>query len=64
VSSFGATGYGSAAGTMGRGVRAVALAADPDTGGYWILKSNGGVGAYVTVVDANGARAWSNPIWS
>ena len=46
VRSFGATGYGSATGTLGRGVRAVALAADPDTGGYWILKSNGGVNAY------------------
>ena len=46
VRGFGATGYGSAAGTMAKGVRAVALAADPDTGGYWILKSNGGVNAY------------------
>jgi peptidoglycan/xylan/chitin deacetylase (PgdA/CDA1 family) len=46
VRSFGAQGYGSGAGTLGAGVRAVALAADPDTGGYWILKSNGGVNAY------------------
>ena len=28
---------------MGTGVKAVAIAADPATGGYWILKSNGGV---------------------
>ena len=46
VRSFGAPGYGSAAGALGAGVKAVALAADPDTGGYWILKSNGGVNAY------------------
>ena len=43
---FGAPGYGSAAGTLPAGVRAVGLAADPVTGGYWILKSNGGVGNY------------------
>jgi len=27
-------------------MRAVGLAADPATGGYWILKSNGGVDAF------------------
>lgn len=46
VRDFGAPWYGSAAGTLGAGVKAVAVAADPDTGGYWILKSNGGVAAY------------------
>jgi peptidoglycan/xylan/chitin deacetylase (PgdA/CDA1 family) len=45
VSSYGATGYGSAAGTLGTAT-AVGLATDPDTGGYWILKSNGGVANY------------------
>jgi hypothetical protein len=30
----------------GKGVTAVGLAPDPDTVGYWILKSNGGIGAY------------------
>jgi peptidoglycan/xylan/chitin deacetylase (PgdA/CDA1 family) len=46
VHSFGAPGYGSAAGRLGKGVHAVGLAADPDTGGYWILTSNGRVDAY------------------
>jgi len=45
VRSFGAPSYGSV-GRMGAGVKAVGLAADPDTGGYWILESNGAVGAY------------------
>lgn len=45
VYSYGATGYGSAAGTLGTGT-AVGVATDPDTGGYWILKSNGGVANY------------------
>ena len=38
-------GYGSAAGTLGS-LRAVGIAADRATGGYWILKSNGGVANY------------------
>jgi peptidoglycan/xylan/chitin deacetylase (PgdA/CDA1 family) len=45
VYSYGAPGYGSAAGTLGNG-KAIGLAVDPKTGGYWILKSNGGVGNY------------------
>jgi peptidoglycan/xylan/chitin deacetylase (PgdA/CDA1 family) len=45
VANFGATWYGSAAGTLGT-ARAVGLAVDPDTGGYWIVKSNGGVANY------------------
>ncbi len=45
VYSFEATGYGSAAGTLGTSA-AVGLATDPATGGYWILKSNGGVANY------------------
>ncbi len=45
VHNFGATWYGSAAGTLGT-LRATGLAVDPDTGGYWILKSNGGVASY------------------
>ena len=45
VYSFGAPGYGSAAGTLGS-LKAVGLAVDPKTGGYWILKSNGGVANY------------------
>lgn len=35
--------YGSDAGKLARGVKAVALAKDRKTGGYWILKSDGGV---------------------
>jgi peptidoglycan/xylan/chitin deacetylase (PgdA/CDA1 family) len=44
VYSFGAPNYGSAAGSLGS-LKAVGLAVDPKTGGYWILKSNGGVAA-------------------
>lgn len=36
-------GHGSAAGKLPHGVRAVALARDRRTGGYWILRSDGGV---------------------
>jgi hypothetical protein len=36
-------GYGSAGGKLPRGVTAVALARDRRTGGYWILRSDGGV---------------------
>ena len=36
-------GHGSDAGKLHRGVTAVALARDDKTGGYWILRSNGGV---------------------
>ena len=45
VTSFGAPGYGSAAGTLGS-LKAAGLAVAPKTGGYWILKSNGGVANY------------------
>jgi peptidoglycan/xylan/chitin deacetylase (PgdA/CDA1 family) len=44
--SFGATGWGSAAGKLPSGVAATGLAADPGTGGYWLLASNGAVTAY------------------
>lgn len=30
----------------GAGVSTIALAADPATGGYWILKSDGGVDSF------------------
>jgi peptidoglycan/xylan/chitin deacetylase (PgdA/CDA1 family) len=43
VHAYGTPGYGSDAGRYPAGVSAVALAADPKTGGYWILKSDGGV---------------------
>ena len=43
VTSFGSTSHGSDAGKLRAGVKAVGLAADPATGGYWILKSTGGV---------------------
>jgi hypothetical protein len=39
----GAKWYGSDAGKLPSGVSAVALAVDPKTHGYWLLKSNGGV---------------------
>ncbi|HWG01707.1 MAG TPA: hypothetical protein VG164_07650 [Trebonia sp.] len=37
---------GAAAGKLGGHVTAVALAGDAKTGGYWILKSDGGVADY------------------
>jgi hypothetical protein len=46
VHNFGATWYGSAAGTLGHGVTARALAVVPATGGYWIVTSNGEVAHY------------------
>jgi peptidoglycan/xylan/chitin deacetylase (PgdA/CDA1 family) len=46
VRSFGAVGYGPAAGKLPAGVMAAGLATDPDTGGYWLLASNGAVYAY------------------
>jgi peptidoglycan/xylan/chitin deacetylase (PgdA/CDA1 family) len=46
VHNYGAPWYGSDGGTLPAGVRAVALAADPVTGGYWIAKSDGGVNAF------------------
>jgi peptidoglycan/xylan/chitin deacetylase (PgdA/CDA1 family) len=46
VYSFGAAGYGSAAGHLPSGATAAGLAADPGTGGYWLLASNGAVTGY------------------
>jgi hypothetical protein len=43
VACFGAWSSGSDSGRLRAGVTAVGLAADPATGGYWILKSTGGV---------------------
>jgi peptidoglycan/xylan/chitin deacetylase (PgdA/CDA1 family) len=44
--SFGAPWYGSMAGKLVAGVRVVAIAGDPATGGYWLAKSDGGVEAF------------------
>jgi Domain of unknown function (DUF1906) len=41
-----ATSYGSDAGKLPSGVTAVSLAVDPGTGGYWILRSDGGVDGF------------------
>jgi len=46
VHNFGTGWWGSDAGKLPAGVSAIALAADPVTGGYWILKSTGGVDSY------------------
>jgi peptidoglycan/xylan/chitin deacetylase (PgdA/CDA1 family) len=46
VQAFDATGYGSVAGKLPKGVTVAGLATDPDTGGYWELASNGAVYAY------------------
>ena len=46
VHNFGSAWYGSAAGAIGRGTTATALAVAPATGGYWIVKSNGQVASY------------------
>ena len=43
VRGFGTPGYGSDASELPAGVMAVGLAADPATGGYWILDSDGEV---------------------
>jgi hypothetical protein len=46
VHPFNATWYGSMGGKLPTGVTAAGIAADPATGGYWILKSNGGVNEF------------------
>src|SRR5208337_2925213 len=46
VRSFGTPWYGSDAKNIPAGVTAVGLAADPATGGYWILNSNGAVAGF------------------
>jgi hypothetical protein len=47
VHGFGGSGWhGSDQGKLGRGVRAISLAADPIRTGYWILKSNGAVDGF------------------
>jgi hypothetical protein len=43
VHAFGTPSYGSDAGKLPAGVTAVDLVSAAATGGYWILKSNGGV---------------------
>jgi peptidoglycan-N-acetylglucosamine deacetylase len=45
VRRFGPGGPGPAGGSTRGSVRAVAMAANPATGGYWVLKSDGGVDA-------------------
>jgi peptidoglycan/xylan/chitin deacetylase (PgdA/CDA1 family) len=45
LSTFGAAGYGQAVGDR-RAARAVSEATDPDTGGYWVLRSDGSVLAF------------------
>lgn len=44
--NFWTRSYGSDAGQLRAGVTAVGLAADPATGGYWILTSTGGVDSF------------------
>jgi peptidoglycan/xylan/chitin deacetylase (PgdA/CDA1 family) len=43
VGGFGTRSYGSNAGPLPAGVTALAIAGDPDTGGYWIVNSDGTV---------------------
>jgi peptidoglycan/xylan/chitin deacetylase (PgdA/CDA1 family) len=59
VHNYGAPWYGSDAGKLPAGVKAVGLATDPVTGGYWILKSNGGVDAFTA--PWSGSLAWKVP---
>jgi hypothetical protein len=59
VHNYGTPWYGSDGGTLPAGVRAVALAADPVTGGYWIAKSDGGVDAFNA--PWYGSLAWHVP---
>src|SRR6185312_5493038 len=44
VHNYGTPWYGSDAGKLPIGMTATGFAADPATGGYWILKSDGGSG--------------------
>ena len=44
--NYGAPWYGSDAYQLPTGEVAARIAADPATGGYWIVKSNGGVDAF------------------
>jgi hypothetical protein len=46
VHNYGTPWYGSDAGRLPNGVTATGIAADPATGGYWILKSDGGVDSF------------------
>jgi peptidoglycan/xylan/chitin deacetylase (PgdA/CDA1 family) len=46
VRGFGTPSYGANARSLPRGATAVALAADPATGGYWIADSNGSVAGF------------------
>jgi hypothetical protein len=43
VHNYATPWYGSDNGKLPTGVTAVGIAASPATGGYWILRSNGGV---------------------
>ena len=57
--NYGAPWYGSDAYKLPAGVTAAGIAADPVTGGYWILKSNGGVDAFNA--PWYGSLAWHVP---
>ena len=46
MQNYGTPTYGSDIGHLPAGVTAAGIAADRATGGYWILKSNGGVDAF------------------
>jgi len=54
VQNYGTPTYGSDIGHLPAGVTAAGIAADRATGGYWILKSNGGVDAF----NARGTDRW------
>lgn len=43
IRQYGTAGFGTLAGKLPVGVKAVGIAADHATGGYWVLKSDGGV---------------------
>lgn len=46
VKGFGTPSYGSNASQIPDGVSAVAIAGDPETGGYWIVNSDGSVAGF------------------
>ena len=57
--NYGTPWYGSDAGKLSAGMTATGFAADPATGGYWIVKSNGGVDAFGA--PWHGSLAWHVP---
>ena len=59
MQNYGTPWYGSDIGHLPARVTATGITADPVTGGYWIVKSNGGVDAFAA--PWYGSLAWHVP---